>query len=348
MADRKKRNRNLLRTVWLAGVPDHVQALVWHPRATCVAAAAVSGPITVFAAADGKPIASWPGHNFGTVALAFDPAGQLLASVGQDGKIYLTDTTLWQQRAALDGGSAWVEHLAFRPDGKRLATAAGRSLRIWDPTTGELLHESKDFPATISTLAWQPNSPTHTLAVGVYGGVKLFDTEPLNVQKTLVWKGAPLVVAWSPDGKVLAHGNQDASVHFWDIAANDDSPLQMSGYAAKVRHLAWDYSSRFLATGGAPDVCIWDCSGSGPAGSKPKLLTAHEEPITALAYQHHGFLMASGGSEGRINLWQPTAKKDPHTGELPIDNEIVALAFSPNDTTLAAGTAAGDVLLCKW
>ena len=64
-------------------------------------------------------------------------------------------------------------------------------------------------------------------------------------------------MAWSPDGKVLAHGNQDATVHFWYAQTGTD--LQMSGYPTKVRELGWDFTSRYLATGGGRMPCVWDC-----------------------------------------------------------------------------------------
>jgi len=55
-------------------------------------------------------------------------------------------------------------------------------------------------------------------------------------------------LVWSPDGKWLVSGNQDPSVHLW--IPEQDIELQMSGYETKVKHLAFDHTSRWLATGG--------------------------------------------------------------------------------------------------
>ena len=124
-------------------------------------------------------------------------------------------------------------------------------------------------------LAWRPG--TNHLAVLAYGAATVYDPaggiEPV---KTLAWKGSPLAMAWSPDGTILAHGNQDATVHFWDYHRSLD--LQMSGYMTKVRELAWDSTSRYLATGGGPVVCLWDCKAgpSGPEGTRPQMLEGHE------------------------------------------------------------------------
>ena len=41
------------------------------------------------------------------------------------------------------------------------------------------------------------------------------------------------MIPWSPDGKYIATGDQDSTVHFWIMSTGDD--LQMSGYPTKVR-----------------------------------------------------------------------------------------------------------------
>ncbi|HMP41901.1 MAG TPA: WD40 repeat domain-containing protein, partial [Roseiflexaceae bacterium] len=68
------------------------------------------------------------------------------------------------------------------------------------------------------------------------------------MKRKFEWKGSVLVLAVSLDGKYIAAGAQNASVHFW--ICRDGTDLEMSGYPRKVRELAWDSSSSYLATGG--------------------------------------------------------------------------------------------------
>jgi len=340
------KSENKLRPVWQGSVPDHAIGIAWSPDGKLIAVAAVSGPITVFDATTGKPTHELKGHGFGTTAIAWQPGGKLLASVGQDSKARLWDTSSGQETKALDAGASWAEKLAWHPSGQWLAMGAGKKARVWS-AAGELIRELPPQAGTVMDLAWRPG--TNHLTVLAYGAGTTYDpatgTDPVKV---LAWKGSPLVMAWSPDGAILAHGNQDSTVHFWYYDKSAD--LQMWGYRTKVRELAWDHTSRYLATGGGPVACIWDCQAgpNGPEGSKPQMLEGHEENLTGLAYQSRGFLLASAGMDGRVYLWQPTNRRGPQVGEFKFPSgEASVVAWSPDDKSLASGSGAGGVVVFR-
>lgn len=335
---------NKLRPGWTAAVPDHVVGLAWAPDGRALAAAAVSGPVTVFDAA-GKPVHQLKGHGFGTAAVAWQPTGALLATAGQDGKVRLWDAATGGETHALDGGAAWVEKVAWHPSGTLLAAAAGKTARVWD-AAGNLVFTSPPQAGTVTDLGWRPG--TEQLAVLGYGAANVYDIAAGGaVAHIFAWKGSPLALAWSPDGKVLAHGNQDATVHFWYADTGKD--LQMWGYPSKVRELAWDFTGRYLATGGGPMVCVWDCGGpKGPEGTQPQMLEGPEDTVTAVAVQRRGYLAAATARDGRVVLWQPANKKAPKVGEHRFkDAEAATLAWSPDDKALAVGAGDGSVAVFR-
>jgi WD40 repeat protein len=338
MQPRKSADR--LRLAWQSPLPDHVVGVAWSADGRSLAAAAVSGPIHLFDS-NGKPTQQLAGHGFGTAAIAWQPGGSLLASAGQDGKV-----RVWNggEAKVLDGGAAWVEQLAWSPGGHLLAASAGKKVRVWD-AAGNLVRELPPQAGTVMDVAWRPG--TNTLAVLAYNAATLYDpASGAEAVKVFEWKGSPLKMAWSPNGAVLAHGNQDATVHFWDHATGKD--LQMYGYRTKVRELSWDFASRLLATGGGPVVCIWDCGGGGPEGTKPQMLEGHEKNLTAAAWQGRGYLLASAGLDGRVLLWQPANKKEPKVGSYRFEGgEATCLAWSPDDKSLAAGSGTGTVAVFR-
>jgi WD40 repeat protein len=322
---------------WRHTIDDHVIALGWAPDGSTIAAASVAGPVTLFDVAAGAIRHTLPGHGFGTAALAWNPDGKRLATAGQDGKVRLWDASTGQQLAALDGGAAWVEHLAWGPKGDYLVSAAGKKLRLWAPD-GSLVKSYPDAASTVADVAWSPRGKEF-VAAG-FGGVTFYRPDADGPVSRYEWKGSLLALAWSPDGNMLAGGGQDATVHFWYVKTGED--LMMAGYPTKVRELAWAPTSRFLATGGGEVVVVWDCSGDGPAGSTPLAFELHAKPLSAVAFQHRGPVLASAAPDGKVALWYPGgSQKVQATADF--GEGVSCLAWSPGDGRLAVGGEGGAV-----
>lgn len=329
-----------LRSLWQAGTPGYVEALAFSPDGL-LAAASVEGPLTLFGKDSGEPRIELTGHGFGASALSFDPDGRALASAGQDGTVRLWDTREGSETARLDGGAAWVSSVSFSPDGRYLAAAAGRRIRLWKSGREgcEFLWESEDHASTVTDLRWRPGS-SGGLISSSYGGLALFKPSGPEPARRFEWKGSTLTIACSPDGKYIATGDQDSTVHLWIHATGED--LQMFGYPTKVRELSWSPTSRYLATGGGPLVTVWDCSGKGPEGTIPLSLEAHEDFITDLTYQNKGPLLASCAEDGLVALWEPGAVESPLSASA-LESPATRLAFSPDDRRLAVGDEAGGL-----
>lgn len=323
--------------LWEADLGDHVAALAWSPDGSMLASASISGPIHIYEAGSGSLRHALPGHGFGTTAIGFAASGRHFASGGQDGWIRLWDVGSGQELEKMSAGSAWVERLAWCPKEDLLAAAAGKKLRLWN-AQGEAVREYPDHPSTIADIQWKPGEAI--LASAAYEVVNLWAKDEAQPIKQFHWKGSHLALAFSPDGKFIATGDQDATVHFWIMGSGED--LQMSGYPTKVRELSWNHTCRYLATGGGPTPCIWDCGGAGPAGTSPIQLEAHDALVTALTYQHQGPILATAGEDGLLALWNPAQGRGP-LAKLKCDGGLTQAAWSRNDKTLAVGGDKGIV-----
>ncbi len=322
---------------WRHSVGDHVIALAWSPDGSVVAAAAVSGPITLFDMTNGAVRHTLPGHAFGTAALSWRPKEPFLASAGQDGQVRVWNTTDGTVAHELAGGAAWVEHVAWSPKGDFLATAAGKKVKLWG-SDGAPVRDYPPFASTVSGIAWSARGKEF-VASG-YGKVNFYRPDGADAVNAFEWKGSILGLAWSPDGKMLAAGGQDATVHFWYVKTGDD--LQMSGYPTKVTAVSWDATSRYLATNGGEAAVVWDCSGDGPAGSKPMMFERHKHLVAALKFQHRGPLLASGCGGGILAVWYPGGAKKIQA-EADFGEGVSAVAWSPGDGRLLVGGDQGGV-----
>ena len=323
---------------WYGQLDDYVIDMEWSPDGAVLAAASASGPVALLASADGARLHDLPGHEGGTNALSWRGGTSTLATGGQDGAVKLWDGAAGQHVATAQLGRDWVEHLAWRPGPGTpiLAASAGRRFLFLNPD-GTVRSTFKDAPKTISALSWHPEGGC--AAVAFFGGVCLWDAELAVAQKEYPYANGILALAWSPDARWLVSGNQDPSVHLW--MPESDVELQMSGYETKVRHLSFDCSSRWFATSGSADACVWDCSGPGPEGREPVMLP-HPAPVCGLAFQGHHGLLASASEDGSLMLWSPE-RRQPMRATVKMPSRATCLAWSPDDKLLAIGSEKGIV-----
>jgi len=354
---------------WAAQLDDYVIDLAWSPDGGLLAAASGAGPVRLLGAGDGGARQELAGHAAGTNAIGWKPRSigapsqpghAILATGGQDGAVKFWDGETGQHTATTRLGAGWVEHLAWTQS--CLAAAAGRKLSLLN-TDGSITHAFPDAPKTITALAWRgamTGTPPSTssisashlsgslplpplLAIAYFGGVRLIDGQDFSVRKELPYANGIQALVWSPDGRWLVSGNQDPSVHLW--IPDEEAELQMSGYEGKVKHLAFDHGSRWLATAGGHDACLWDCAGAGPEGRTPAMLP-HDSPVCALAFQHDHGLLATAASDGTVMLWSPE-RKQPLRATVKMPHAPTRLAWSPDDRLLAIGSEKGAVYVLK-
>ncbi len=368
---------------WAVPLDDYAIDLAWSPDGSLLAAASAAGPVSLFAGADGARRHLLPGHDQGTNCLAWAPASGsssrpssagatadqlsslnpqlILATGGQDGAVKFWDALAGQHTATAALGSTWVDHLAWAPpsgsssrqssagatadqpstlNSQLLFAAAGRGLFALRPDAS-VAHTFKPAPKTITALAAIPTGGA--VAVAYFGGVVLWDADDFVAQKEFPYGNGIQGLVWSPDHKWLVSGNQDPSVHLW--IPEQDIELHMSGYETKVKFLSFDCSSRWLATSGGRDACIWDCSGAGPEGREPAMLP-HDAPVCAVQFQHSHGLLATGAQDGTVQLWSPE-RRQPLRATVKMPAAATKLVWSPDDRQLAIGTEKGHVYVLK-
>jgi WD40 repeat protein len=323
---------------------DYIAGLAWSPDGKSLAVAGGEGKVAL--ARRGDDASSTLAldvvgeHLLGTIALAWQPRGKLFATAGQDGAIALWDSDTARPLKRWKPAPTATQALCFAPDGQMLASAAGKAVTLWS-ASGEKIHAFP--PAATSAVALAFDRPGTDLGVALNGEIAVHRIERSRHEtRRYKWPAACLTVNFSGNGRFLASGMADGSLHFWNRSTGKDS--QMRGYEGKVELVAWSDNSRYLASCTGNDIVLWDFSGRGPEGTKPMVLSGHTERVDAFAWQTGGEHFVSGGRDWRLTLWRPGKATQPIDVQM-LDSEISATRWSPDGKWLAVGERSGRVTL---
>lgn len=325
--------------LWGVAIPEFPAFLGWSDaHGTRLAMLSGEGTLGMMDAMEGTGVWRIDAHAHGACALATTPHHERIATGGQDGTCRLWDAASGTLLREITAPSAWVEHVAWSPDGRHLALSSGRALWLLDPA-GEVLRRWDGHPSTIASIAWRPDGKQ--LVAAHYNGATLYQPETERSVRFLERKGSILAVAWHPRGRHLAAGCQDQAVQVWNMQRDDH--LYMSGYQTKVATVTWDLGGRLLATAGGPGATCWDFSGKGPQGSRPIVLANHRDLLSGIAWNPNKPVVATSDQVGRTNLWRINGRVPEELARLEGGAAVATQVWSPGGGRLVIAYEDGAV-----
>ncbi len=238
---------------------------------------------------------------------AFNRAGGRLLVTSENGRVRLLDRqgrVLWTRNA---GGSPVGAF--FAPDGKSVAAAAGRAVKIWSVDGGRLIEEAR-FADEVGSLGFvpTPRNSFGALLVGQRTGVKIVPppdgklASPLNVSEArmLATPGKPISLQVSSDGSLLAaiivDAASEAHVDIFDLRTGT---LLHTLPSLEPVAIAFSPDGSMLATGSRFHIAqLWD-SRSG----KLMYRLPHKGSVPALSFSSDGSKLATGSEDGAARVW---------------------------------------------
>ena len=232
-----------------------------------------------------------------------------------------------EERQLKDPEGSSSSCLAFSPDGKLLAKAAGfeGAIQLWRVADGRSLERLTGKNQSIHSLAFSPDGK-HLAATGQEGHLTIWDLETGEASEPFATDGlADGPLAFSPDGRTIATRGGDCVLHFWDRTTGTDRLATPEAHLGTVQALLFLDKGKALISGSDDHtVRIWDLSGDPARTGRQRAVLKHSGWVRALALSRNQQWLVTGSSypstdKEPVHLWHvPTGKlrrRFPSPGE---------------------------------
>lgn len=201
--------------------------------------------------------------------IQYSPDGSVLAIPTSIG-VWIHDADTLKALDLLTGHIDRVWRMCFNPDGSMLASVEGKTIFLWDFTTGTLktpLHTLKpvDTYNGIDNIAFSPDGKV--LAIGYRkGAVQLWDAKTGRLKTTFQrpqsgeYIGSANIIAFSPDGRTVASISEwQTKLYLWHVETGDHTTHHIGNVPAPHNQsLRFSPGGQTLVRLRSNRITLWD------------------------------------------------------------------------------------------
>ncbi|MGZ8906989.1 MAG: DUF4082 domain-containing protein, partial [Methylobacter sp.] len=231
----------------------------------------------------GKNLQTFYGPEHPPRAVAVSPDGSLIATAGEETRVFLFDAVAGKLKNILTGHVDFVNGLAFSPDGKFLASAGaeGRIL-LWDVATGKRSTTLLGHADEVNSVAFSPDG--QSLASASEDSVVILWDHKAGIQLTTLagHQGSVRSVAFNPNGKELVSGGIDTKMLVWN-ASTGQLMKQLTGPPAAINVLTFGPDGNLYVASENSEVSVFNTETNKKIKSIKIPETFDKDPLVSLS-----------------------------------------------------------------
>ncbi|MGV9642905.1 nSTAND1 domain-containing NTPase [Streptomyces sp. NPDC003514] len=325
------------------GGGSRVQSLAWSPDGRHLAGGSRDGTATVWDVGTGAEAGVLTGHGDAVEGVAWAPDGEWLATASSDRTVRIWDAVNLVESTRFTGHERPVWDVAWSPDGRRVASASDDgTVRVWSMAGGREVAAVAGHRAGVSAVAWSPDGQ---LLASVSEDRHVVVSAVADVDADAVTAGAGAsrkrldcgeklsCVAWSPDSRRLAVGDDVRTARVWDLDTGESTLL--SGHTDSVNGIAW-HGSRIATVSRDRTVAVWDVTAPG---GQSRTLLGHKGSVTSVSWSPDGTRLATASQDGTAVIWDEG--RGVAVGSLGHAGDVSQAVWSPDSSRLVTVSRGG-------
>ena len=209
--------------------------------------------------------------------------------------------------------------------------------------SGQLAAQSEALDASDPVTASQLAAAAWRIAPTSLARASMLDVLAQPARAVLSPSGGGSLVAFSPDGKVLATAGTYGVVQLWNMATHRQMGTPMTVGHNLGTSVAFSPDSRTIVTGSGDGLArLWEVATQHEIGAP---FSVHTGAVGLVAFSPDGKVIATV-SGGKVRLWNAATLDQigrPMTADANADGFVDAIAFRPGGRTLVTATGDGKV-----
>ncbi len=262
--------------------------------------------------AGGREVFSFKGDEEPVQIAAFSPDASRLLVVDRLGGATVQSVALKQRLSTLQGSSGNLLCAGFSWDGERLVVGTAEDgLQVFESSSGRLVWNARQ-------------KDSHAVATSTSGAVE-----------------AAVAVAFAPDGRAIAAGDDSGRVWIVD-AASGQSLLRLKGPASPIRCVSYSPDGQKLVAATEDGALrIWEM----PAGRELTTVSPEERGTGSVGFSPDGSRLVGGEWDGKLRVWEVASGRELFTLQGHSD-AIFFAAYAPDGRQIVS--AGRDQAVKVW